>query len=262
MSGINTPVTTSYTAVGGKNTYTMDATYSSGSRAQAGSNLASYIDYSFNQSWGTWTNSSSPYYGSLTVSSRGTTIGAVRSGVLTGKLIGTINGVSINKTATATLTQALNKVTALSIIPSAGASDTTSYPSSNFAASGGTETPTKSDRVVGTFSSGSQGYTGTSGAWYGGTLTLSRSWSMATATGFSMNTSTGAVTASNRGTTIGAARTCNPKCVISGSFTNPSSVGGGVVNATQVTDTFTLTQAANSMTREYSNLVGHIASTT
>ena len=377
MSGINIPVTANYTAAGGKNVYAMDATYSSGSRAQAGSNFASYIDYSFNQSWGTWTDSSSPYYGSLTVSSRGTTIGAARSGVLTGKLIGTINGVSVNKSCTATITQALNTVTALviigcgdvdplksftatsnapcysekltfssgvtaegnyykdyitfkfnqtswatwtpndqkyfgvlniasrgttigaartgtltctisgtinglsvnksdsltitqalnkmvalSIIPTAGASDTTSYPSGNFAASGGTKTPTKSSRVVGTFSSGLQGYTETSGAWYGGTLTLSRTWSMATASGFSMNTSNGAVTASNRGTTIGAARSCNPKCVISGSYTNPSSVGGGVVTAASVTDSFTLTQAANTKSYDYSNLVGHIQSTT
>ena len=85
---------------------------------------------------------------------------------------------------------------------------------------------------------------------------------MATASGFSINTSNGVVTAANRGTTIGAARTCNPKCVISASFTNPSSVGGTVVNATSVTDSFTLTQAANTMTREYSNLSGHISSTT
>lgn len=374
MSGINTPVTTSYTAAGGKNTYTMDATYSSGSRAQAGSNLASYIDYSFNQSWGTWANASSPYYGSLTVASRGTTIGTARTGTLTGSIKGTINGVSINKTCSATLTQAantitsirivgtgpstpltslsatantpgysaiatfstgteaelnnyasyvsysfnqswgtwtssgycgiltiasrgttigaarsgvltctvkgtingvsvnvsgtlsitqaLNKITTLAIIPSAGATDTTSYPTGNFAASGGTKTPTTSSRVVGTFSSGLQGYTGTAGAWYGGTLTMSRTWSMAAASGFSMNTSTGAVTASNRGTTVGAARTCNPKCVVSASFTNPSSVGGGVVKASSITDSFTLTQEANSMTREYSNLVGHISSTT
>lgn len=262
MSGIDIPVAANYTAAGGKNTYTMDATYSSGSRAQAGSVFASYIDYSFNQSWGTWTDSSSPYYGSLTVHSREEIIGAARSGVLTGKLIGTINGVSINKSATATITQALNKMTALSIIPTAGATDTTSYPSGNFAASGGTKTPTASSRVVGTFSSGSQAYTGASGAWYGGTLTMSRSWSMATASGFSINTSNGVVTAANRGTTIGAARTCAPKCVISASYTNPASVGSGVVSAAQVTDTFTLTQVANSKSYDYSNLVGHIGSTT
>lgn len=378
MSGVNIPVTTSYTAAGGKNTYTMDATYSSGSRAQAGSNLASYIDYSFNQSWGTWADSSSLYYGSLTVTSRESAIGAARTGTLTGSIKGTINGVSINKTCSATitqalntitaisisngaggdpatsvtaaggsvevfprfsfssgkyqfvldysklgswsgtgtgftvsditasastgrrivaasrgttigaarsitstytlnttingvainksatlsLTQALNKITALSIIPSAGATDTTSYPTGNFAASGGTKTPTKSSRVVGTFSSGSQGYTDTSGAWYGGTLTISRAWSMATASGFSMNTSNGAVTASNRGTTVGSARTCTPKCVISASYTNPSSVGGEVVKASSVTDSFTLTQAANEKSREYSDLVGHISSTT
>ena len=133
MSGINIPVTTNYTAAGGKNTYTMDATYSSGSRAQAGSVFASYIDYSFNQSWGTWTDSSSLYYGSLTVHSRGEIIGAARSGVLTGKLIGTINGVSINKSATATITQAVNTITGITVVSGAGTSPATSVP-----ANGGT----------------------------------------------------------------------------------------------------------------------------
>lgn len=264
MSGIDTPVTLTYTAQGGVNYYTMDATYSSGYRGQAGSYYNAYTAYSFNQSWGTWgyASSTSKYYGRLTVASRGAVIGAARSGVLTGTISGTINGVSVNKSATATITQALNKITALSIIPSAGATDTTSYPSGNFVASGGTKTPTKSSRVVGTFSSGSQGYTETSGVWYGGTLTMSRTWSMATATGFSMNTSTGAVTASNRGTTEGSARTCTPKCVISASYTNPASVGSGVVKATQVTDTFTLTQAANVKSYDYTDLQGHIGSTT
>lgn len=257
-TGPSTPLT-SLSATANTPGYSAIATFSTGTEAEL-NNYASYVSYSFNQSWGTWT--SSGYYGILTVASRGTTIGAARSGVLTCTVKGTINGVAINKSATLSLTQALNKITALSIIPSAGATDTTSYPTGNFAASGGTKTPTTSSRVVGTFSSGSQGYTGAAGAWYGGTLTISRAWSMAAATGFSMNTSTGVVTASNRGTTVGAARTCNPKCVVSASFTNPSSVGGGVVKASSITDSFTLTQAANSMTREYSNLVGHISSTT
>ena len=238
--------------------YSAIATFSTGTEAEL-NNYASYVSYSFNQSWGTWT--SSGYYGVLTIASRKTTIGAARSGVLTCTVKGTINGVAVDKSDTLTITQALNKITTLAIIPVANATDTTSYPTGNFAASGGTKTPTKTERVVGTFSSGLQGYTRTSGAWYGGTLTLSRSWSMATATGFSINTSNGVVTASNRGTTIGASRTCNPKCVISGSFTNPSSVGGGVVKASSITDSFTLTQAANEKSNEYSNLVGHIQST-
>ena len=257
-TGPSTPLT-SLSATANTPGYSAIATFSTGTETEL-NNYESYVSYSFNQSWGTWT--SSGYYGILKVASRGTTIGTARSGVLTCTVKGTINGVSVNKSGTLTITQALNKMTALSIIPSAGATDTTSYPSGNFAASGGTKTPTKSSRVVGTFSSGSQGYTDATGAWYGGTLTMSRTWSMATATGFSMNTSTGVVTAASRGTTVGAARTCNPKCVISASFTNPSLVGGGVVKATSVTDSFTLTQAANSMTREYSNLVGHISSTT
>lgn len=260
--GATEPPTVSYPAAGAGYCFSFSCKYSSGLDVES-SAVDGLETWSFNQPWGSWApTSENRWWGILTIPNRGTTIGAARSGTLTCTVKGTINGVSINASDSVTITQALNKLTALAIIPSADATDTTSYPTGNFAASGGTKTPTTTARVVATFSSGSPAYTGASGAWYGGTLSISRSWSMVTATGFSMNTSTGAVTASNRGTTEGLARTCTPKCVISASYTNPASVGSGVVTATQVTDTFTLTQAANSMTRDYSNLVGHISSTT
>ena len=145
--------------------------------------------------------------------------------------------------------QALNKVTTAVLVNSTAGSDTTIYPSGNFTAAGGTKTPTLNVRLKLTFSSGTIEYSsGSSGPQYGGTFSISRVWSMVTATGFSLNTSNGAVTASNRGSTIGAARSCNPKCVISGSFTNPSSVGGDKVSASNVTDSFTLTQDLNKVT--------------
>lgn len=145
--------------------------------------------------------------------------------------------------------QALNKVTTAVLVNSTAGSDTTIYPSGNFTAAGGTKTPTLNARLKLTFSSGTIEYSsGSSGPQYGGTFSISRVWSMVTATGFSLNTSNGAVTASNRGSTIGAARSCNPKCVISGSFTNPSSVGGDKVSASNVTDSFTLTQDLNKVT--------------
>lgn len=257
--------TTSFTAAGGHGPYYPYFTWSSGSVGYSKTALSKDMVYTISGSGfrlGYEIDAASSYGIAVVADSRGATIGPARNGVVTGTLNTTINGVTINKSLSQNLTQSLNKITTLAIIPSAGATDTTSYPTGNFAASGGTKTPTTSSRVDATFSSGSHGYTGASGAWYGGTLTISRTWSMATATGFSMNTSNGVVTAASRGTTVGAARTCNPKCVISASFTNPSSVGGGVVKASSITDSFTLTQAANSMTREYSNLVGHISSTT
>ena len=243
--------TTSFTAAGGHGPYYPYFTWSSGSVGYSKTALSKDMVYTISGSGfrlGDEIDAASSYGIAVVADSRGATIGPARNGVVTGTLNTTINGVTINKSLSQNLTQSLNKITTLAIIPSAGAADTTSYTTGNFAASGGTKTPTTSSRVVATFSSGSHGYTGASGAWYGGTLSISRAWSMATATGFSMNTSTGAVTASNRGATIGPARTCAPKCVISASYTNPSSVGGGVVNATSVTDTFTLTQDLNTIT--------------
>ena len=253
----------------------IEYTFSSGSTSNA-TPSSTYGTYSSTVSYKlgsvingfTAVNSSS---GVLTATNRGTTIGNARtSGIVTRTLVGTWTPTSNYNAArtkmytgssTATCTQALNKVIAVALIPSSGNSDTTNYPSGNFTAAGGTKSPTLNCIQKLTLSSGSIYNTTGSGSFLGGTSSISRTWSMTPASGFSMNTSTGVVTASNRGTTVGAARTCNPKCVISGSFTNPSSVGG-VVKATSVTDSFTLTQAANSMTREYSNLVGHITSTT
>lgn len=108
MSGINTPANTSFVAGGGSIPYSMDGIYSSGSREQVF--YSAYTTYSFNQTWGTWAPASSTdkYYGYLTVASRGAVIGVERTGILTGSINGTINGVSINKTCSAVITQAAN----------------------------------------------------------------------------------------------------------------------------------------------------------
>lgn len=252
--------TTSYPASGASYCFSFSCRLSSGLDQEI-SIVDGLETWSFNQSWGTWaTTSENRWWGMLTIPSRGTTIDVARSGTLTCTLKGTINGVSINTSDSVTITQALNKVVAVALIPSSGNSDTTNYPSGNFTAAGGTKAPTLNCIQRLTLSSGSSYDTTGTGSFLGGTSSISRTWSMATATGFSMN-KYGVVTAASRGTTVGAARTCNPKCVISGSFTNPSSVGSTVVNATSVTDSFTLTQEANEKSNEYSNLVGHIQST-
>lgn len=239
MGGTTTPAVTSYDAAGGNEQYVMDAVYSSGTRQQAYYN--SNTTYSFNQSWGTWSYASSTnkYYGRLTVASRSTTIGAARSGVLTGTISGTINGVSVNKTATATITQALNKMISITEVKS-----NTTYSPTTLSAAGGNSTPSYTGNCKLTFSSGSS-TTYQSSGWSG--MEISRSWSLSSTAGFSINTNSGVVTAASRGITIGAARSTVANAKLTFSYTNPSAVGGGTVTGTD-TDSITITQALNTVT--------------
>ena len=102
------PLITDVPASSGTTWFSSKATFSSGSSSEL-KQYDSYVSYSFNQSWATWVlNEGYHYYGFLKISSRGTTIGAARSGVLTCTVKGTINGVSVNKSATVTITQAAN----------------------------------------------------------------------------------------------------------------------------------------------------------
>lgn len=151
-------------------------------------------------------------------------------------MVGTINGVSINKSATATLTQALNKV-----ISCTETGNTLSYPS--IAAAGGTSTPSSTSTARFAYSSGATG--DPSG------YTMTKSFSMTAANGFSINTTSGVVTATNNTTT--SSRTSNTITrTAKFSYTNPSTVGGDTVSAT-LTKTATCTQSAGVKT--YANPV-------
>lgn len=91
--------------------YTLRCYYSSGSTGS--SELPqSIINWSFDQTWGVLRDNegSARYYTYVEFSSRGTTIGSGRSGSLSCIVNGTINDVSINKTASLTITQAANSV--------------------------------------------------------------------------------------------------------------------------------------------------------
>ena len=242
MSGIDTPVTPTYTAQGGVNYYTMDATYSSGYRGQAGSYYNAYTTYSFNQSWGTWrcASSTSKYYGSLTVTSRGAVIVAARSGVLTGTISGTINGVSVNKSATVTITQALNTITAL-VIRGSGDVD----PLKSFTAT--SNAPGYTEKL--TFSSGATA----EGDNYKDYITFKfdqTSWAT-----WVPNSQKyfGVLNIASRDTIIGAARTGTLTCTIAGT------INGVSVNKS---GSLTITQAANVKSYDFSDLVGYIQSTT
>lgn len=136
---------TSVSATANTPGYSAIATFSTGTEAEL-NNYASYVSYSFNQSWGTWT--SRGYYGVLSIASRGTTIGAARSGVLTCTVKGTINGVAVDKSGTLTITQEANSVTYTAPIMT--------YTKSVIPASGGTGSVRMTFKSTATYTSGTQ----------------------------------------------------------------------------------------------------------
>lgn len=217
---------------GGSTTTTPASTYGK---------LTTSITYSLSASQNGFTAINSAN-GVLTATSRGTTIGAARtSGTVTRKITSTWtpasaypgNTVTGTTSPTATCTQALNKVVSATIT----VAGTLSYPTV-IPAKGGTSSPTANSGCIWTYSSGAQavpsGYT------------TSVSYSMTAGNGFTINTSTGVVTASSRGTTPGAARSSNPiSHPVTYSYTNPSSVGGDTISATTTATGAVCTQAEN-----------------
>ena len=217
---------------GGSTTTTPASTYGT---------LTTSITYSLSASQNGFTAINSAN-GVLTATSRGTTIGAARtSGTVTRKITCTWtptsaypgNTVTGTTSPTATCTQALNKVVSATIT----VAGTLSYPTV-IPAKGGTSSPTANSGCIWTYSSGARavpsGYT------------TSVSYSMTAGNGFTINTSTGVVTASSRGTTPGAARSSNPiSHPVTYSYTNPSSVGGDTISATTTATGAVCTQAAN-----------------
>ena len=220
---------------GGSTTTTPGSTYGK---------LTTSITYSLSASQNGFTavNSSS---GVLTATSRGTTIGTARtSGTVTRKITSTWtpasaypgNTVTGTTSPTATCTQALNKVVSATITKTATLSYSTVIP-----AGGGASSPTANSSCIWTYSSGAQnvpsGYTALV------------SYSMTAGNGFTINTSTGVVTASSRGVTPGAARSSSTiTYTVKYSYTNSSSVGGETVSATTTSPGTTCSQAANHFT--------------
>lgn len=237
--GATEPPTVSYPAAGAAYCFSFSCRFSSGLDLES-SAVDGLETWSFNQSWGTWAaTSENRWWGVLTIPSRGTTIGASRSGTLTCTVKGTINGVSINASDSVTITQALNKVVSSKIVPISGSASDVNFPASG-----------ASRGFVGemTLSSGSK----IQGSDYKNYITFSLTSTFGMWTPNSEKYY-GLVTVASRGTVVGAQK--------SGTLTHKIS---GTINGVSVdkTATLALTQAANSMTREYSNLSGHISSTT
>ena len=217
---------------GGSTTTTPASTYGT---------LTTSITYSLSASQNGFTAINSAN-GVLTATSRGTTIGAARtSGTVTRKITCTWtptstypgNTVTGTTSPTATCTQALNKCTSISIIAQASVSYSTVIP-----AGGGTTSPSFDCGRRFFYSSGAYG---DPAGW-----TSSLSYSMTAGNGFTINTSTGVVTATSRGTVVGPIKSSNViKSTITYRYTNPSSVGGDTVSASSTAPDAIAKQAEN-----------------
>ena len=135
--------------------------------------------------------------GGYHVLSRGITVGVRRRGTI----YWTYDGLTSNYLS---LYQNENLITKLE----AGVNDASLatvhfyYTGNPIAASGGTATANGNGKATATFSSGDIAGSQSTNSW-GGTLSFSRTFTMATGNGFSINTSSGNVTAGSRGATIG-----------------------------------------------------------
>ena len=217
---------------GGSTTTTPASTYGT---------LTTSITYSLSASQNGFTAINSAN-GVLTATSRGTTIGAARtSGTVTRKITCTWtptstypgNTVTGTTSPTATCTQALNKCTSISIIAQASVSYSTVIP-----AGGGTTSPSFDCGRRFFYSSGAYG---DPDGW-----TSSLSYSMTAGNGFTINTSTGVVTATSRGTVVGPIKSSNViKFTITYKYTNPSSVGGDTVSVSSTAPDAIAKQAEN-----------------
>lgn len=193
--------------------------------------------------------------GVLTATNRSTTIGNARASATvtctlsmswtptsTYNVAGTK---TVTRTATATCTQNGNYVTAVTPSATSGYSSHFTY-DSNVGAGGGTISPTGRGQATYTFSSGATTTSGSASWTNAGTTTFSRTYSGTLATGFtSINSSSGAVTASSRGTTQGDARGQSVSSTLTVTFTHNSTYSAGGTKSGTLTQSATCTQSAN-----------------
>lgn len=165
--------------------------------------------------------------GGYHVLSRGITVGVRRRGTI----YWTYDGLTSNHLS---LYQNENLITKLE----AGVNDTSLatvhfyYTGNPIAASGGTATANGNGKATATFSSGGIAGSQSTNSW-GGTLSFSRTFTMDTGNGFSINTSSGNVTAGSRGATIGGVITSPViTSTLTATFVYPSSMSKPSVTST------------------------------
>lgn len=147
----------------------------------------------------------------------------------------------------ATISQSANVPVSVTVVP-----DFT-YPAGNIPASGGTKTPSIDADITITWSSGGTSTADETGD-SGYTVTKTPNWSMTAANGFTIDSSTGTVTAGNRGTTEGNSYT-------SGDITLNLTVtvniaeeygGGSISDEESITKDDPIVQSANSRIQVFS----------
>ena len=182
----------------------------------------------------------------VTAPSRGTTIG-------NREIVGTLT-VTVSMNGQTSVEQDVSVYQAKNVPVSIYSNASFSYPTGAIPAAGGTKSPTLTGAVGITWSSGSEQSLSSAGSYTGFSLSASRSYSMVAATGFRINTSTGVITATNRGTTEGAARSCgNVSSTLDWTLTIASTYGGGTLEASD-TDTLTTPVSQQANTVDYGNV--------
>lgn len=202
--------------------------------------IPSTIDITSTVTGSGWVWPYAPSYGTtnkrhVEIGNRTTVIGAARSG----SVKWTVGGFTSN---TIEFTQVLNKIVDFSF------NYTGKYSPSTIAAAGGTSTFSWSGDYRGTYSSGNVAPINTT--------SISAAFSMPSTSGWSINSGTGIVTATNNTST--SARTSGKVSYTEvRSYTNPASVGGGKIQKTFSYDCGTVSQSAGYYT--YSNITASMS---
>lgn len=195
--------------------------------------------------------------GAVTVASRGSVIGNIRtSNIITrheyysfvpASRYDAKGQIDSELDSQATISQSANVPVSVTVVP-----DFT-YPAGNIPASGGTKTPSIDADITIIWSSGGTSIADETGD-SGYTVTKTPDWSMTAANGFTIDSSTGTVTAANRGTTEGNSYT-------SGDITLNLTVtvniaeeygGGSISDEESVTKDDPIVQSANSRIQVFS----------
>lgn len=205
-----------------------------------------YADGSYTD--GTKSSKSATITGStFTGSDLGTTL-KVRTSLGTSTPSGTVAGATRTATGIAVY-QAANLVTKVVAGSTSGYSTHVTY--ADITAGGTSSSPTGHGQATYTFTSGSTSTSSSTSPSFGGTATYTRTYAEKTDASnvFTVNTSTGAVTTSARGTTIGNARSVTVTATLVVKYTHTSTYGGGSVSSEQISADVTCTQAANRITK-------------
>lgn len=182
---------------------------------------------------------------SATASTKGTTISeanVVKSQTVTWASLD--GSASKNKTSTMYIYQAANYVTSVSPQVISSSYDHFYY-SGSVAASGGYKDPIGNGASTLTFSSGSTYYSSSAGSHCGGTISYSRSYSLPTTTGASINSSGRVTWTANTST---SKRSATVSSTLTVTYTHPSGINNGKTVSRTLNGTATCSQNADSIT--------------